>query len=73
MACHSSPLSMTEHGPPWRAPSRRQVPDREDISVPPSTAAEVAYYTKIGGGGIAGIGALDAALEPAGGLGGVIG
>jgi len=68
MACRSLLQSTTGHGPPWR-----EAPDRDDIAVPPSAAAEVAHYAKIGGAGIAAVGALDATLEPADGLGGIIG
>lgn len=70
------PLIPTVDDLTWAVLARakpRQAPDRDDIAVPPSAAAEVAHYAKIGGAGIAGVGTLDAVLEPAGGLGGVLG
>jgi len=70
------PLTPAVDDGAWAALARakpREAPNREDIAVPPSAAAEVAHYAKIGGAGIAAVGALDAALEPAGGLAGVIG
>ncbi len=70
------PLTATIDDGTWAALARakpRQAPNREDIAVPPSAAAEVAQYARIGGAGIAAVGALDAALEPADGIGGIIG
>ncbi len=75
-ADNSLPLTADVDDRTWAALARakpRQAPNRDDIAVPPSSAAEVARYARVGGAGIAGAGALDAVLEPAGGLGGVIG
>lgn len=71
------PLTVAVDDATWmalaRAKPRPIAPERAEATTAPSPAAKAAQAAKIVGGTAAAVGAADAALEPAGGVGGFLG